>query len=205
MPTLLHIHSSPNLGPSVTRSLSSRFVERFSASHPDTTVDVLDLAADPLPHFGPANMAAAMTPPENFSEATRVAVGRSAQLIDQIMRANVIVLGVPMINFTAPTQLKAWIDHISIPQKTFRYTGPGKVEGLVVGKRVFLIAASGMDYSTAQGKAFDFLEPMLRWQLGFLGMTDLTVIRAQGMRMFPEKATDIMAAAEAEVDRLALG
>lgn len=202
MAKLLHIQSSSNLGASVTRALSSRFVDKWCAAHPGTLVELLDLAQEPLPHFGPANLAAAVTPPDAFSDDTKAAVGRSAALIGQLMESDTIVIGAPMINFSAPTQLKAWIDHISIPQQTFRYSGPGQVEGLVTGKQVFLIAASGMDYSTEQGKACDFMIPMLRWQLGFLGMTDLTLVRAQGMRMFPEKADAIIAAAQAEVDRI---
>lgn len=205
MPKLLHIQSSPNLMASISRGLTDKFVSRWCETHEDVTVDTLDLVADALPHFGAANLAAAVTPPENFTPETTAAVKRSADLIGQLMAADVIVIGVPMYNFTIPTQLKVWIDNISIPQKTFQYSGPGQVEGLVKGKQVFVIETRGMDYSSEQAKAFDFQEPMLKWQLGFLGMTDITFIRAEGMRMRPDEAEAIVAAAEQEVLRVASG
>lgn len=201
MSKLLHIQSSPNLMTSVTRRLSETFVARWCETHDKVDVETLDLGANPLPHFGTANMAAMVTPPENFSPETRAAVKRSGELIGQLMASDVVLIAVPMVNFTIPTQLKTWIDNISIPQKTFRYSGPGQVEGLVKGKKVFVIEARGMDYSSEQGKALDFQEPLLKWQLSFLGMTDITFIRAEGMRMKPDEADTILERAEQEVLR----
>ncbi|HTU11530.1 MAG TPA: NAD(P)H-dependent oxidoreductase [Allosphingosinicella sp.] len=203
MPRLLHIQSSPNLGNSVTRTLSSKFVDTWTATHANVDVELLDLAVEPLPHFGPDILKAAEGTPDDWSAETRAAVDLSGRLVTQVENANILVIGAPMINFTICSQLKAWIDHITIAGRTFQYAAPGVAKGLLFGKKVFVIEARGGDYADVPIKAFDFQEPLLRIQLGFLGMFDVSFIRAEGMRQRVDEVDDILRNAEAVIAQLA--
>ena len=203
MPRLLHIQSSPNLANSVTRALSDKFVETWIGSHANVEVDRLDLAASPLPHFGAASLAAAVVKPEDFTPETREAVALSDRLIKQLEAADIIVIGAPMINFTICTQLKSWFDYVTIVGRTFQYAAPGVAKGLLFGKKVFVIEARGGDYTDLPFSAFDFQEPLLRMLLMFLGLYDVSFIRAEGVRQRVDEAPDIIRNAEAIVARLA--
>ncbi|MDD9999966.1 MAG: NAD(P)H-dependent oxidoreductase [Gammaproteobacteria bacterium] len=203
MPKLLHIQSSPNIGNSVTRDLSDQFVRKWTENHCNVDVELLDLAVEPLPHFGPEILQAAGTAPEEMSEATRAAIALSDRLIEQLEGANVLVIGSPMINFSICTQLKSWFDHVTIAGKTFEYAAPGVARGLLFAKRAFVIEARGGDYADLPFSAFDFQEPLLKALLMFLGIFDVTFIRAEGMRMNEEEAEDIVRNAQGIVSRVA--
>jgi FMN-dependent NADH-azoreductase len=202
MPRLLHIQSSPNLGNSLTRALSTKFVQTWVGNHANMEVDVLDLAANPLPHFGP-EILAARSASDQWTPATRKAVALSDTLIKQLEAADIVVIGSPMINFTICTQLKSWFDHVTIADRTFKYAAPGMSKGLLFGKKVFVIEARGGDYADVPVNAFDFQEPLLRITLGFLGMFDVSFIRAEGTRQRIDELADIMNNAEAIIARLA--
>jgi FMN-dependent NADH-azoreductase len=202
MPRLLHIQSSPNLGNSLTRALSTKFVQTWVGNHANMEVDVLDLAANPLPHFGP-EILAARAAPDQWTPETRKAVALSDTLIKQLEAADIVVIGSPMINFTICTQLKAWVDHVTIADRTFKYSAPGVTKGLLFGKKVFVIEARGGDYADVPVNAFDFQEPLLRILLGFLGMFDVSFIRAEGTRQRVDELPDILHHAEAVIARLA--
>jgi len=203
MPQLLHIQSSPQGEVSVTRSLSDKFVSHWTRSHANVEVQVLDLAADPLPHFGPDILQAGAKPPSEWSARTRSAVELSDRLCKQVEAADVLVIGAPMINFTICTQLKSWLDHITVAGRTFKYSAPGVAKGLLFGKKVFVIEARGGDYTDIPVNAFDFQEPLLRVHLGFLGMFDVSFIRAEGLRQRTEETQDILRNAESVIARLA--
>ena len=203
MPNLLHIQSSPNLQGSVTRILSNQFVEKWIETHENVSVDVLDLAADPVPHFGPELIQAMTTEPENMSAQTKAAVGLSDRLITQLEAADILVIGSPMINFTICSQLKAWFDHVIIAGRTFEYSAPGVARGLLFGKKAFVIEARGGDYADIPFSAFDFQEPLIKALLMFIGIVDVTIIRAEGMRQNEDEATDILRQAESVVARVA--
>lgn len=203
MPRLLHIQSSPNLGQSVSRPLSEKFVETWVASHAGFEVDRLDLVTDPLPHFGPDALGGVFGPPGAHTPAMAEAAALSDRLVTQLEAADVVVIGAPMINFTLPTQLKAWFDYITVPGRTFEYSGPGQARGLLFGKKVFVINARGGDYADPPMSGFDFQEPLLRMLLMFLGMFDVSFIRAEGVRQYMDEAGTIVAHAEAVIARLA--
>lgn len=203
MPRLLHIQSSPNLMSSVTRKLSTQFVESWAESHANIEIDTLDLAAPPLPHFGMDNMAAMMLPPEQQSPEMKAAAALSDTLITQIENADIVVIGAPMINFTVCTQLKSWFDHVTLAGRTFQYTAPGVAKGLLFGKKVFVIEARGGDYSDPPISAFDFQEPLLRMMLMFIGLFDVSFIRAEGLRQREEEAPAILQRAESIIARMA--
>lgn len=203
MPRLLHIQSSPNLGNSLTRLLSEKFVQTWISHHANVEVELLDLVVNPLPHFGPEIIAAGARPPSEWTPETRRAVALSESLIKQLEAADIVVIGSPMINFTICTQLKAWIDHVTITGRTFKFSAPGISKGLLFGKKVFVIEARGADYADVPVNAFDFQEPLLRLLLGFLGMFDVSFIRAEGARQRVDEAADIVRYAEAVIARLA--
>ncbi len=191
------------MGMSLTRQLSTKLVETWVANHANIEVDTLDLVTDPLPHLGPDLLAAFMTPPDERTEAMVAAIAISDRLIDQLMAADILVIGSPMINFTICSQLKAWFDHVTVAGKTFEYAGPGVSRGLLFGKRVFVVEARGGDYSEAPVNAFDYQEPVTRMLLLFLGMWDISFIRAEGVRQRMDQADEIVGAAEAVIARLA--
>ncbi|WP_298283561.1 NAD(P)H-dependent oxidoreductase [Novosphingobium sp.] len=203
MPKLLHIQSSPNLMSSVTRKLSSDFVAKWTETHANVSVEVLDLAAEALPHFGMDNMAAMMLPPDQQSPAMQAASALSNKLITQLENADIVVIGAPMYNFTVCTQLKAWFDHVTIAGRTFQYTAPGVAKGLLFGKKVFVIEARGGDYSDPPFSAFDFQEPLLRMMLMFIGLFDVSFIRAEGLRQKEDEAPAILRQAEGVIARMA--
>jgi FMN-dependent NADH-azoreductase len=200
---LLHIQSSPNLESSVTRRLSGHFVKTWCASRHQVTVEEIDLAASPLPHFGPEIMAAYATQPSERTKSQNEAIALSEQLVSQLVAADILVVSAPMINFTIPTQLKAWFDYVIVAGKTFQYAAPGVAKGLLFGKKAFVIEARGGEYAEGPASAFDFQEPLLRTMLGFMGIFDVTFIRAEGMRQKPEDTPAIIAHAEQVVARLA--
>lgn len=203
MPRLLHIQSSPNLKNSVTRLLSEKFVDTWTSNHANVQVELLDLVLDPIPHLGPDLLQGLALPAEEQTPAMRSEVARSDRLIRQLEAADLLVIAAPMINFTLCTQLKAWFDYVTIAGRTFQYSAPGVAKGLLFGKKAFVIEGRGGDYVDLPFNAFDFQEPLLRTLLMFLGVFDVTFVRAEGMRAKVDEAADIMRNAEAIIARLA--
>lgn len=184
---LLHLDASALGNHSVSRRLSAAVVEQWQAVHPETKVDYRDLAAQPIPHWQP--VVDASRDPDFVGEA----------VLDQFLAADVIVIGAPMYNFGISTQLKAWIDRIAVPGKAFRYTESGP-EGLAGGKKVIIASARGGIYSEGSPNAtVDFQEPYLRTVLGFFGITDVQVVRAEGLALGPEKKAEAVDTALAEI------
>lgn len=177
---LLRIDSSILGGDSVSRRLADRIVERFAADHPGLEVVRRDLAAEPIDHLGAADL------------------GQRHLALDELLAADVIVIGAPMYNFTIPTQLKAWLDRLAVAGTTFKYTAEGPV-GLVRGKRVIVASTRGGVYGPGSP---DFVEPYLRAFFAFLGLTDLEVVRAEGLAMGPEPRERALDAADLQVAAL---
>ena len=155
-----------------------------------------DLAQDPLPHVGPAFVSALSAKPEELTAAQSEALALSDALIGELVTADVIVLAVPMHNFGIPSTLKAWIDHVVRAGRTFTYSERGP-EGLLKGKRLILVLASGGVYSNGAAKQLDFQEPYLRAALGFIGLTDIEVVRVEGVAMSAIGADKAVATATA--------
>ena len=147
-----------------------------------------DLTADSIPHLSLAAFAASMTPADTRSTAEHQAAALADALIEEVEAADVIVLAAPMYNFSIPSTLKAWIDHITRAGRTFRYGAAG-AEGLLKGRKVFIITGRGGIYSDdSPAKDMDFQEPYLRAMLGFLGLDDVTFIHVEGLKISPEAA-----------------
>lgn len=179
---LLHLDSSALGQFSVSRELSALIVQQWKRRQPDIQVTYRDLVANPIPHWLP--VVDASREPNDLGQA----------VFDEFMAADVIVIGAPMYNFGISTQLKAWIDRIAIPGKVFRY-GPNGPEGLAGGKKVIIASSRGGIYSEGPAVAVDFQEPYLRTVLGFFGITDVEVVRAEGVAIGPEQKAQAMQAA----------
>ncbi len=198
---LLHIDSSILGANSVSRSLSADIVQRQTAIHPGLEVSYHDLAADPPPQLSGAHVAAWMgAAVEDEALGKDLAVGGA--YADEVIAADIIVIGAPMYNFTVPTQLKAWIDRISLRGKTFRYTAEGKPEGLLSNaKKVLIASARGGVYPP--GSLIDHQESYLLGMLSFLGLTDISIIHAEGVAAGPEAREAAMARARGKIAALA--
>ncbi|WP_423372123.1 FMN-dependent NADH-azoreductase [Burkholderia sp. LMG 32019] len=198
---LLHIDSSILGQGSVSRELSAEVVATFRARDPGLTVTRLDLAATPIGHLTGLHLAAAQGAPVDDALKADVEIGQRA--LDEFLAADIVVIGAPMYNFGIASQLKAWIDRISVAGKTFRYTENGP-EGLSGGKKLVIASSRGGVYSAGSPVAsFDHQETYLKDAFGFLGITDITFIRAEGVAMGPDKRSGAIASAKEAAAALA--
>jgi FMN-dependent NADH-azoreductase len=179
---ILQLISSPRGEVSFSNKLGNAIVEKLQAADPESTVKVLDLTKTPYHHLEEVHINSFFTPAESRSPELIEAVKNSDQAVAELKDADVIVIGVPMYNFGITSSLKAWVDHIARAGQTFSYSEKGP-EGLVKNKKVYLAISSGAVYSEGVMKPYDFTEPYLRSVLGFLGMTDLKVFRAEGLNI----------------------
>ncbi len=177
---ILNLISSPRGGASFSIKLADAVIEKLQSANPGSTVKVHDLVKTPFPHLEEVHLNSFFTPKENHTPEMTEAIKHSDEAIAEVTDADVIVIGVPMYNFSIHSTLKAWIDHLARAGKTFQYTANGP-EGLVKNKKVYLAIATGGVYSDGPMKAYDFTEPYLRTVLGFLGMTDVTAFRVEGV------------------------
>ena len=139
-----------------------------------------DLARDPLPHIDDSFATARNSPPESRTASQKAVLGLSDTLVDELLAADVIIITAAMINFAIPSTLKAYIDHVLRPGVTFRYSEKGP-EGLVRGKKVYLVVARGGVYSQGAMQALNFQDPYLKAALGFVGLTDVEVLAIEGV------------------------
>ena len=182
MTSVLHIQSSVRNEGSISRQLTSEFLDQWKATHPGAPVVQRDLAENPIPHLNEQTLGAFFTPAEQRTPEQREIVRLSDSLVAEVFAADVIVIGAPMYNFSISSTLKAWIDHIARAGVTFKYTESGPV-GLVQNKKVYVFTSRGGVYSQGPGKAMDFHETYLRGVLGFIGITDITFIHTEGLAM----------------------
>lgn len=199
---LLHVDASILGANSISRQLTAAIVKRLHDANPALEVTYHDLGAEPIGHLTSAHLAAAqgMTPEEPALQRD-LALGQKA--LADFLAADIVVIGAPMYNFSISSQLKAWIDRISVAGKTFRYTAKGP-EGLAGGKRVIVASSRGGFYGPQMPTAsLDHQESYLRGVFGFFGVTDLTFIRAEGLNVGPDQRKAAIEAATAEVGQLA--
>ena len=196
---ILQINSSARSAGANSTRLADSITARLKAANPAAVVELRDLAANPHPVLDEAALGALFTPAEQRSPEQAARVALDDALIAQLQSADAIVLGVPMYNFGVPVQLKTWIDAIARAGVTFRYTENGP-EGLVKGKKVYVALARGGVYRDTPA---DSQVPYLKGVLGFLGMTDVEFIYAEGLAMGPETADKAFAEAEAAIAALA--
>ncbi|WP_442771508.1 FMN-dependent NADH-azoreductase [Zoogloea ramigera] len=171
--------------------LTERFAAAWQASHPGSRVVERDLAANPVPHLDGARFMAFLAKPEERSAEQQAVVDFSDALIAELRAADAVVIGLPMYNFGIPSQLKAYFDHIARAGVTFRYTANGP-EGLITGKKVYMLATRGGVYA---GTPQDSQTAYVRDFLGFIGITDLEFIYAEGLNMGDESKNAALAQA----------
>jgi FMN-dependent NADH-azoreductase len=193
---ILQLNASARREGANSTKVANSVVERLKAAHPAATLTLRDLAVTPHPVLDEAALGALFTPADQRSPEQAARVALDDALIAEIQAHDTIVLGVPMYNFGVPVQFKAWIDAIARAGTTFRYTATGP-EGLLTGKTVYVALARGGLYRDTPN---DSQVPYLKAVLGFLGMTDVRFIYAEGLAMGPEAVAKGFAQAEADLE-----
>lgn len=183
MKHILHLMSSIQPTESYSIKLGKAIVEKIQQKYPDSTVEESNLIDLQIPHLNPEILHKLFTPASHLTPEDEKSIELSNILLKQLMDADVIVIGAPLYNFTIHSSLKAWIDHITRPGITFGYGDDGRPTGLVKGKKVYIAMSSGGVYSEGPGLVNDFVAPYLKAFLGFLGMENLTVFRAEGLKI----------------------
>jgi FMN-dependent NADH-azoreductase len=202
MTTILHIDSSVRSQGSLTRQLGAEVIAKLQAANPAATVVTRDVVSNPLPHLTEQHIGAFFTPAEQRNAEQAYAIKTSDALVDELLAADTIVIGAPMYNFSITSGLKAWIDHIARVGRTFQYGANGP-QGLVTGKKVIVVVASGGVYSEGPAAAYDHVTTYLRAALGFLGMTDVSFVIAEGVSMGEEAVAKAQTKARTQIDAIA--
>lgn len=196
MTSILLLLSSPR----EQASLSSRFARELTGalktSKEEIKIAVRDLSGSPVPHIDIAYVEGRFLAAEARNPKQAKAVGLAEELVSELVLADILVIGSGMINFGVSSLLKAWFDHIIWPGVTIKYTDTG-VEGLVKGKKVYIVAASGGVYSDGTMATLDFQLPYLKHLLTFIGLTDIEEIRVEGTAFGPD-AVEALTAKTAE-------
>lgn len=201
MTTLLHIDSSILGEKSTSRGLTAEIVEKFRRDIAGLEVVYRDLAAAAPPELSSAYFfaRAAGAEPEDPALARSLAAGRA--FTDEFLRADIVVIGAPLYNFTIPTQLRSWIDHIVVPGKTFAYTAEG-IKGLAGGRRVIVVSTRGGSYESGPRAGSEHQESYLRSVFANIGVTDIEIVRAEGLSIGPQQKDEAIAAARREIAAL---
>lgn len=193
---ILQINASARRDGANSTRLANQITARLQAANPGATLTLRDLAVTPHPLLDEAALGALFTPADARSPEQAARVALDDALIAEVQAHDTLVLGVPMYNFGVPVQLKSWIDAIARAGVTFRYTANGP-EGLLTGKTVYVALARGGLYRDTPN---DSQVPYLKSVLGFLGLTDVRFIYAEGLAMGPEAAAKGFAQAEADLN-----
>ncbi len=180
MKKILHVISSPRGASSLSIKLGNEVIGRIKAAYPGSVVKERNPAETSFPHLEESHIASFHTPAESRTPALVEAVRHSDEVIAEVMEADIIVIGAPVYNFNIHSSLKAWIDHLVRSGATFKISEKG-AEGLVTGKKVYVALSSGGVLSEGPMHSHDFVPPYLKAILGFIGLTDITVFRVEGV------------------------
>lgn len=201
---ILHIDSSILGEYSISRQLTQSIITKLLSLSPDASVTTHDLASDVPLHFSPAHLAiahGALAPTPDVEQDVK----QGSTYIQELFTTDVIVIGAPMYNFTIPTQLKSWIDRILVAGQTFHYTEQGPQGLIPQGKKVFIASARGGVYSGESPAAhYDHQEKYLITALNFIGLTDISIIRAEGLALGDEGKAQAVAQAQSKIDAITL-
>lgn len=202
MQQILMIEISPRGQDSASRAVADTLTARLRSLYPSAKLVRRDLASEHPPHLDGATLRAISTKDPDEAARLREAARLSDTLTDELLASDLLVIATPMWNFGIPSALKAWIDLVVRPGRTFRYA-EGGVLGLAKGKKAILVLASGGVFTDGPWRSWDFVEPYLRQILGFIGITDVQTVRAQGLNI-PDLASDAVPGAKRAVAALAL-
>lgn len=201
MATVLVLNSSASGSSSVSRQLVQSTVDHLRRQNPGLHVVERDLDATPVPHLN-AETTAAVRAGINETPAQREALALSNALVEELKAADTIVIGAPMYNFGIPSTLKSWFDYVLRAGVTFSYSEAGP-QGLLKGKRAIVVESRGGLYSSGPAQVMDSQEPHLRTMLGFVGITDVTFVRAEKLAFGPEAREEAIRNANAELAAVA--
>ncbi len=201
MNNVLFVTSSPRGQNSYSQQIARRVVDDLKIANPAASIVVRNVARDPLPHVGDAFVSGMALSAEQRSPAEARAIAVSDALIDEMIAADVLVLAVPMYNFGLPSALKAWIDHVVRAGRTFSYGAQGPL-GLLKNKKAVVVVSRGGIYSEGPMQAFDFQENYLKSVLGFIGISEVEVVRVEGVAMGEQAVRKAMLAARTRSDNV---
>lgn len=196
---ILRIDSASTGESSVSRVLTQAIVDHFRAANPGANVIERDLVADPLPHIDVARTGAIRQPPETHDAAMADVFPEERAVLDEFLASDVVIVGAPMYNFSIPSQLKAWIDRLGVPGVTFTYKD-GAPQGLAGGRRVIVASARGGAYE--MGGPVEHQETLLRDFFAFIGLPDVTFVRAEKTGFGPEVRDQAIADARERIAQL---
>jgi FMN-dependent NADH-azoreductase len=201
MTHILHVDSSPRGERSISRTLTKEFITAWKQIHTNDTATYRDLGHHLVPPVDESWIAAAFSPPEQVTPELAAALDISNELIDEFLAADRYVFGIPMYNFSVPSNFKAYIDQIVRVGRTF-IVGQNGEEGLVKDKKMLVITARGGSYPAGRPMGqLDFQEPYLRAIFGFIGITDITFIHAENLTMGNEARQQSLAEASAAIQK----
>jgi FMN-dependent NADH-azoreductase len=201
MSSILLVTSSPRGAVSHSTRVATDLAEKLQAALPASTLTMRDLVANPLPHIESDYASGIYTPVEARTPRQKEVVGVSDIAVDELFAAEHVIIATGLINFGISSTLKSWIDHITRSGRTFAYGANGP-KGLVTGKKVYLVLASGGIYSEGPAAAMDFAVPYLKSVLAFNGMTDVEVIRVEGVGMGADALAAALAKADKQIDTI---
>ena len=202
MSNILLVTSSPRGEASHSTRVATELANKLQAALPESTLTKRDLVANPLPHIEPDYATGIYTPAEARTPRQTDLVGVSDVAVDELLAADHIVLATGFINFSISSTLKSWVDHISRSGRTFSYGADGP-KGLVTGKKVYIVLASGGFFSEGPAAVMVFAVPYLMSVMAFNGMTDVEVIRVEGVGMGEDALNAALDKAGKQVDALA--
>lgn len=196
MRNILMIEVSPRGKDSASRAVSNKLAERLADLYPGAKILRHDLAAEHLPHLDGTTLRAISTRDPVEEESLRALANQSDQLTNELLESDLLVMATPMWNFGIPSALKAWIDLVVRPGRTFQYSDSG-VLGLTKNKKAILVLASGGVFTEGPWRSWDFVEPYLRQILAFIGIVDVQTVRIEGMNIPSLAATAVLKAHQA--------
>lgn len=199
--SILLITSSPRLE-SYSTKVACSLADQLASHAPNATVTVRDLTREPLPHIDDSFAAVRGLPADQLTPSQKDVLALSDKLLKELFASDTIIIAAGMINFSIPSSLKAYIDYITRPGVTFRYTEKGP-EGLLKGKKVYLVVARGGVYSEGPMLQYNFQDTYLRAALAFMGVDDIELIAVEGVAFGPEAAERAVGAALAKVFAIA--
>lgn len=201
---ILHLNSGIFGDQSVSTQLSNKVIARLQQENPQATIVARDLASNPVAHLDAEILMAAGTEEAERNSRQKEQLALTETLLEELFAADMVVIGTPMYNFSIPSQLKAWIDRVAQAGRTFRYTENGP-EGLLTGKRAIIASARGGFYSEGEALAMDHQESYLQNVLAFVGITDVTVVRAEGLNINDTQREESIQKASHNIEALAAG
>ncbi|WP_062197558.1 FMN-dependent NADH-azoreductase [Massilibacterium senegalense] len=206
MAKLLYVTANPKpMELSYGLQVGEYFINEYKKVNPNDTVETFDIYNENVPLIDGTVLSAwgKLAAQAELTEEEAKAVGRMNEILEQFLSADKVVFATPMWNLSFPPMLKAYIDNLVIAGKTFKYNEQGQPVGLVENKKVLHIFSSGGVYSEGPAQSWDFTNPFLQSILAFIGITDYSVVRVEGMNAFADKVDEIVAASKQKVEEVA--